>query len=76
MRITLTEKQIVMLDWDGSATAPKPVKRMAGGRKVYDLTQDQVNEVKTVADGLSWGSDFVIAAKALVRKIEMLESIT
>lgn len=66
--IRMTDKQIATLEWDRKAPA-----RAGRGWREFDLTEEEYWNARDIADALSWGSDCVTSAKALMRKLEQAE---
>lgn len=66
-RLRLTSAQVVMLEWDRI-----PFVKSGKGWREYDVDDETLATVREVAETLSWGSDCVTAAKALLRKVNQI----
>lgn len=69
MVLRLTDSQVVLLDWDN-----RRCLKTGKGWREYEVSAEEVREVRDIADTMSWGSDFVSAAKALLRKLDKMET--
>lgn len=65
--LRLTDAQVVLLEWDRRQCA-----KCGRGWREYVVNADELADALETAESLSWGSDCVTAAKALVRKIERI----
>ncbi len=67
MRIRLTDKQIVLLEWDR-----RPCLQQFKSGREFDVDASDLDEIRTVAETLSWGADggTIASAKSLLRKLD------
>jgi len=68
-KVSLTDKQIVVLGWDDPGIPSPRVSAKKRGATVYELTEEELKLAIETAEGLSWGADDTRTAKAILRKL-------